>query len=157
MWASSDLTLGKVSSCGCSQYADKVVKHGQSGSKTWICWRDMLSRCNDPKNRSFKNYGGRGIKVCPEWHSFAAFRKSMGDVKPGMTIERKRVDGDYEPSNCEWVARAMQSKNTRRSVIVTFSGATMCLKDACAAAGVSYEIAKKSSLARSNFDAFASS
>jgi hypothetical protein len=83
-------------------------------------WQNMLTRCYNPKNPQWKDYGGRGIKVCPRWrNSFAAFRADMG-AKPSHwhTIERKENAGNYTPKNCVWATRKIQAENTRRNLIV---------------------------------------
>lgn len=76
----------------------------------------MLTRCTNPRSRSYANYGGRGIEVCARWRDFENFLADMGE-KPaaGMSIERLDVDGNYEPSNCVWATHREQTRNTRRT------------------------------------------
>jgi hypothetical protein len=73
----------------------------------------MLQRCNNPKNKRFKDYGGRGIRVCKRWHSFANFFADMGPRPEGYSIERADVNGNYKRDNCAWIPRAEQAKNRR--------------------------------------------
>lgn len=53
----------------------------------------MKARCAIPSTIGYRNYGGRGIKVCERWHDFASFLADMGEAPPGLTIERKDNDG----------------------------------------------------------------
>ena len=62
----------------------------------------MLRRCEYVKDKSYKNYGGRGIKVCERWHKFENFYADVGDKPADMTLDRKNNDGDYKPTNCRW-------------------------------------------------------
>lgn len=98
----------------------------------------MLQRCTNPQNTSWKNYGGRGIRVCERWLEFENFLTDMGPRPVGMSIERDDRQGHYEPNNCRWATAAEQARNTRRNKIITFQGETMCLKDWAARFGVRY-------------------
>ena len=78
-------------------------------------WRGMLSRCSDPGSQAFKNYGGRGIRVCDRWRDhFFAFAADMG-AKPSElhSLDRVNNDGNYEPSNCRWATWPEQAANRR--------------------------------------------
>lgn len=89
------------------------TKHGLSKTPTYRCWCDMLTRCNNPNNKYYNIYGGRGIKVCKRWLSFINFYKDMG-IKPiDKTLDRINNDGNYEPSNCRWATIRQQNANKR--------------------------------------------
>lgn len=96
--------------------------HGLTGTKVYNVWRTMLARCHNTKQKDYKNYGGRGIHVCERWFKFENFLEDMGQPPTGYTIERRDNNGHYEPSNCEWIPRAMQNANNRRTVRITFNG-----------------------------------
>ena len=105
---------GHTRSCGC--YAIKFrTKHGMTHSKEWQSWKDMRTRCYNPKHISFKNYGSRGITVCPSWrNSFETFYSDMGPKPIGFTLERKDVNKGYSKSNCKWATWEEQSTNKRK-------------------------------------------
>ena len=117
------LRNGKTNSCGCLRSevtASASTTHGMSGTKALSIWKNMMQRCNNPKNTGFVDYGGRGIKVCERWHDFANFLEDMGEPPQGMSIDRKDNDGDYAPENCGWATNKQQANNKRTSR--TFEG-----------------------------------
>lgn len=95
----------------------------------------MKRRCNNPADKSYKDYGGRGIKVCPEWsdpkNGHENFRKWAieNGWKKGLSIDRENNDGDYEPSNCRWATPKQQSNNTRFNRLVTIKGQTKTIQE----------------------------
>lgn len=113
------LRSGHTTSCGCR----KNVRHGGSKTPEYVVWCDMLSRCNNPNNIAYKNYGGRGIKVCERWAKFPNFIADMGSRPSSKhTIDRMNNDGDYEPSNCRWATRKEQQNNMRSNHYLELNG-----------------------------------
>lgn len=88
--------------------------HGLAKHPLYLTWAEMIARCERKSHKRFADYGGRGIKVCPQWRAnFAAFLADMGERPQGMTLDRENNDGDYEPGNCRWVSYAEQNLNKR--------------------------------------------
>lgn len=118
------------------------LRHGHARDKTptYKIWRGMRARCNRPKHKDWPNYGGRGISVCQRWDSYEAFLSDMGE-RPSLdhTIDRINPLGNYEPGNCRWVPRRVQTaENNTRLKPVTVKGVTyVSLAAACRAFGVS--------------------
>lgn len=138
------LMTGHALSCGCLRLENQrreATKHGQSRAPENQVWRDMRSRCRNPRHRCFDRYGGRGIAVCERWDSFAAFLGDMGPrPTPSHTIERKDNDGPYCPKNCVWATHAEQQRNRSTTRQITLNGRTMCLTDWAKEAGVSHQL-----------------
>lgn len=122
---SRNLVTGNTKSCGCLRKeisAARVRTHGfcSEAKPVYQLWRNMMSRCYKPNNTRWKDYGGRGIKVCERWHDIAAFWADMGpSFQPGLTLDRIDVNGDYCPENCRWLTVKAQNRNTRRNRIVS--------------------------------------
>jgi hypothetical protein len=97
----------------------------------------MRSRCNNPQNLSYKNYGGRGIQVSPAWDEFLVFAKDVGEP-PTKTATLDRIDNNknYSPENVRWAERDVQARNTRQNVNVSIDGIEKCLHDWCGYYGI---------------------
>lgn len=114
---------GKVHSCGCSRFASGFG-HGLCHLPEYKIWKGMKARCYNPHNNSYRWYGKRGIAVCERWlHSFANFMEDMGP-RPGPEWSIDRVDctANYTKENCKWSTSTEQSRNTSRTVYVTYNG-----------------------------------
>ena len=104
--------------------------HGMSKSPEYHTYSGMLDRCYNINSHKYCDYGARGIVVCDRWReSFQNFYCDMGKRPAGHTIDRIDVNGNYEPSNCRWATPAQQSRNTRRTILITHDGATKCFSD----------------------------
>lgn len=113
-------------SCGCllREVASKVNrKHGLSTSPLYRRWLGMMSRCHKKTNTKYKDYGGRGIKVCPSWHEFMNFyNDNKESFKPELELDRIDNNKGYSPENCRWATRAEQCLNKRTNRFLTYKG-----------------------------------
>lgn len=131
------LTSGHTKSCGClgrerrnSAAQKALTKHGKSHTKIHNTWLGMINRCGDKKNSRWKDYGGRGIRVCIRWHDFRHFLTDMGEPPtPKHQIDRIDNNGDYTPKNCRWATTKQQCRNTRVNHLITHNGKTQCLTE----------------------------
>lgn len=112
-------------SCGCFMHETNRVSrlkngHGHTAgyfsnrrSPTYSSWRAMMTRCSNKNQKTWSNYGGRGIRVCKRWRKFENFLTDMGERPPDKTIDRINKNGNYTPSNCKWSTRSEQMFNRR--------------------------------------------
>lgn len=110
-------------SCG-SSTCNGHQTHGATHTTEYSIWRDMKDRCYRSAKKSFNCYGGRGISVCKAWRdSFEAFLADMGP-RPSMahSLDRINNDGNYEPGNCRWATKRVQTRNTRRNRYLEANG-----------------------------------
>jgi hypothetical protein len=102
---------GHTRSCGC---INESSTFGYSSHILYKTWLGIINRTTNPKHKSFANYGARGITVCDEWKDISNFITDMyPSYEVGLTIDRIDNDGNYEPSNCRWTTKSVQSMNTR--------------------------------------------
>lgn len=105
-------------------------------TRTLATWRMLWPRCIDSSDLNYKNYGGRGIKICERWHDFRNFIADMGGRPKGLTLDRINNDGDYEASNCRWANWKEQARNTRNNIWVEINGIRMLQCEAARTIGV---------------------
>ncbi len=135
----SSLAGQHVKSCGCAQ-RDAAAKTGRSarthgrarhgvgikGDRTYRSWSSMMSRCSNPNDPSYPDYGARGISVTKPWRdSFESFLNDMGERPAGTSIDRIDNSFGYFAANCRWADKYQQARNRRKPVRVRFPLATM--------------------------------
>jgi hypothetical protein len=104
----------------------------------YTAWVDMRRRCNNSSNRSFSDYGGRGIKISTEWNDFSAFLKDMGQrPSSGHSLDRIDNDGNYCKENCKWSTKTEQANNKRSNRFLEISGDKKTIADWSRVSGVS--------------------
>jgi len=112
---------GKAGSKQCRSCAK--TKHGKSKSSAYRSRGCMIQRCHNPNYSEYYLYGGRGIKVCSQWRNSASvFLEDMGEKPKDYSIERRDVNGNYEPSNCYWASPTQQGRNKRNNLIFEYEG-----------------------------------
>lgn len=170
-----NLLSGCTTSCGCYSRAvrgeslrARRIKHGKSGTRLYKIWTHMISRCENPRDISYKNYGDAGIKVCEEWKDFENFERwaKQNGYSKDLSIDRINPRGDYESNNCRWATRYIQDRNKTNNINLTYDGKTMCMADWSKELGIPFttmlarfrknksteEILSKSKLARRGRD-----
>jgi hypothetical protein len=129
------ILIGKQKSCGCLSF-----KHGLTTSKEYKAWHKMKERCKGIDEVHKKCYTDRGISVCDRWmDSFVNFYEDMGPAPSHKhSLDRINVNGNYEPSNCRWATKEVQSRNCRSNVWIEYKNEKFILKDWCMKYGLTY-------------------
>lgn len=106
-------------------------KHGLQKHPLYAIHSEMRARCNRESHPRYKDYGGRGIKVCDEWNSFLTFYTWAVENgwELGLEIDRKDNDGWYSPDNCRIVPQEINARNTRRCRQIEYNGKTQTLAE----------------------------
>lgn len=130
------LMKGDSSSCGCFREENRTnlrKTHGFTNTRTHNVWCQLRSRCGNEQSPKYKNYGGRGIKVCDRWkNSFENFLEDMGKC-PSNKYSIDRIDNEkgYNKQNCRWATNTQQQRNTRKNFLIQFEEKTKPLSEWC--------------------------
>ena len=134
------LRSGHTRSCGCLKGRNSITHGCAVGGKPELVyglWSTMKQRCLNPNSDKYKDYGGRGIRVCERWLKFENFLADMGRPPgSGYSIDRIDNDGDYEPGNCRWATLQEQATNKRNNIMLDWHGERMTLAEAARRAGL---------------------
>lgn len=139
--AGANLQSGNTRSCGClfrEALIARNTKHGLRHTPEWHIWAQMIGRCTNPKNKGYKNYGGRGITIeDPRWFDFRNFIADVGlRPSPELTLERLDNERGYYKENIAWRTRLEQSRNRRNRLRLTFNGETKILSEWAESTGI---------------------
>lgn len=136
---------GKASHCGCSP----VLKtHGltKKNKRLYWVWAAIIQRCENKNSKDYKDYGGRGIRVCKEWRedfsSFHSWAMESG-YKQGLSIDRINNNKGYYPGNCRWVGIKEQMNNQSKSLSITWKGETKSVLEWSEETGINYRTLKQ--------------
>lgn len=127
-----NLKSGHTKSCGClnNEMIGNLNKtHHKYNTRLHGIWAAMKSRCYNPKNNRFKNYGGKGIEVCEDWQSFKPFYDwaMANGYREDLTLDRKDGNKNYCPENCRWATQEEQQNNRSNNHLITYNGETHTL------------------------------
>lgn len=139
------LESGHTKSCGCYREEKGVIngkktkKHGYVGKKLYYVHQSMIARCENKNHHAYKDYGGRGISVCEEWHDMEKFAKwaENNGYKDGLSIDRINNNGNYCPENCRWATRKEQGNNRRTTRTFLYKGKILNVSDILEMTGMS--------------------
>lgn len=151
-----DIKSGKTRSCGCMSSVLKCETRDKSGEESWKnrrydrlyrVWQGMKERCYNKNNKAYKSYGGKGIKVCPEWeHNYLCFKawayeNGYDDNAHYLKCTLDRIDNgkDYSPDNCRWVYDFKeQCRHKTTNNLISYNGETHCLQEWAEILGIHY-------------------
>ena len=132
------LLNGKIKSCGCynRERASQAMKanqlgrtHGLAQTRLYKIWLAMKARVTNPHRKGYKDYGGRGIKICESWLNFENFYQwaLANGYDKNLSIDRINTNGDYCPDNCRWATMEVQQNNKRNNHMIDWEGGTYTL------------------------------
>lgn len=132
----ASLRRGYTKSCGCLKRDMQTKYRSQNGKPAcwgnlYSVWKGMMSRCYRASDKDYPKYGGRGIKVCQQWHKFANFENDIGERPEGTSLDRVDVDGNYEPGNCRWATPEVQQRNRRCNRVFEIHGERFTFSEVC--------------------------
>jgi hypothetical protein len=142
----NNLVGGSTKSCGCLRTKlfnknRRKPSHGMYKTRQFSIWHSMKQRCLNKKSTNYKDYGGRGIKVCDKWLNFKGFWEDMQyGYDDNLTIDRINVNDDYCKENCRWITQQEQEFNKRNSIIINIDGITAPLKYQCKRLNIPYKL-----------------
>lgn len=144
----SHLRNGHTISCGCynreqnqKAVSQRAGTHYMSNKRPYNIWAGIIKRCNNPNSKTYKRYGGRGIKVCDKWLTFEGFWEDMQEgYSDDLSIDRIHVNGNYEKSNCKWSTPKEQGNNKRNNIIVYYEGKNYTLKQLSEKYNIQYHV-----------------
>lgn len=136
----SKMRNGSTKSCGCILRTQK----GKSGSKTYNSWSAMLQRCYDTSVKHYERYGAMGITVCDRWKDcYENFLLDMGERPLGKTLDRIDSKRNYNKENCKWSTIKEQCNNTRRNMLIEYSGKIQTLTQWAEEFGIGWSTLRK--------------
>lgn len=132
----NNVARGKTISCGCFRKEATAknkpgFRHGLAKTPIYDVWHLMMRRCYEVGSKNYHQYGGRGVKVCEEWHDVKVFSDwafANGWQKGLQTDRYPNMDGNYEPLNCRFVTSKVNNNNRRNNVYITAFGKTQTLQ-----------------------------
>ncbi|WP_209121712.1 hypothetical protein [Alkalihalobacillus sp. BA299] len=128
--------------CAFLKIQEASKTHGMRWTRLYNTWTQIKQRCTNKNNDRYKEYGGRGIKVCQEWmESFEVFKEwaLRNGYRNDLSIDRVNVDGDYDPNNCKWSTEIEQQRNKRNNHYVTINGETKTIAEWAEISGLPYK------------------
>lgn len=132
--------------CGCESHDIRVKAngkrtHGMTKTPIYKKWLGMKTRCDNSNEKSYKNYGGRGISYCDEWANFENFYNWAinNGYLDGLSLERINVNGNYCPENCKWITMTDQQQNKRNTIKIEYEGKQWSLRNLCNHLNLNYK------------------
>lgn len=151
----SSLTRNRTRSCGClkKEFAGiQTLKHGHARrgkqSKIYAIWTHIINRCTNKNNSDYKDYGGRGIKICYRWSNknpkgFENFYKDVGNPPKGKSLDRINNEDNYKPNNWRWATSKQQARNRRNNHLILYNNKNLCLAEWEEITGIKQSIIRK--------------